>query len=70
MHHVNEVLGTAGPIAVTIPRRVGDVHADVILEQDGHQPVGRAARRDDQLHDARAVSVLLERPLDGVHLAT
>jgi hypothetical protein len=70
VYHVNQVLGAAGASAVTIARRIRNVHADVVFQQLRHETVGRTAGRHGELHHAGAVRVALQGALDGIHLTT
>ena len=49
--------------------RVHQVRADVVLDHFGHQAGQGAADAGDELHDLLAAGLVLQRALDGLHLA-
>jgi hypothetical protein len=70
VNHFNEVLRAFSTLSVPFVCRIGDVHADVIFEELGHEAAGSTTHGHGELHDFGAVDIRLERALDGIDLAT
>jgi hypothetical protein len=70
VNHIDEVLRAFGTLSIPLVCGIGDVHADVIFEQLGHEAAGSTAHGHRQLHDLGTIAIRLQRALDGIDLAT
>jgi hypothetical protein len=69
VHDFDRLLGTRGTVVVGIVCRIGNVKANVVLHDLGHEAVHGTARGSDEVHDLSAASLTFERAFDGFHLA-
>jgi hypothetical protein len=68
LHGFNQLLSSTG--ALKAADRIDDVEPDMILDHVGHQAAQGAARSDDEVEYIGATSVLLDRSLNRLDLAT
>ena len=68
LHGFNQLLRAAG--ALRAVNRIDDVEPDMILDHFGHEAAQSAARSDDEVEYVGAISVLLDRSLNRLDLAT
>ena len=68
MNDIDQFLG-AFCARTALVVRIDDVHPNMILDDLSHQAVHRAPRSDDEMEDGGASFFLLDRALEGLHLA-
>jgi hypothetical protein len=64
-HDFDQFFGPLSAFPIGIIRRIGDVEADVILHDLGHEAVHGAACGSHEVHDFGAAFLPLERTFDG-----
>src|ERR1700719_1697249 len=68
LNNIDQFFGALGARTALVVR-IDDVHPNMLLDDLSHQAVHRAARSDDQMEDGGASFFILDRALEGLHLA-
>jgi hypothetical protein len=66
---IDELFRASRAVAVSIVRRIADMHTNVVLQYFGHQAIGRAADGHDELHHLFAACFGVEGAFDRFNLS-